>query len=87
MLDFEIMDKALKIAWSKRLTEHDNAAWKTVPEFAATDNGGPSFLIECQYDVKHLSLSTICHPFITLYLSISKNITMTNFQKTLISKT
>ena len=55
MLDFEIMDKALKIAWIKRLSEHDDAAWKIIPEFAATDYGGLSFLIECQYDVKYLS--------------------------------
>ena len=51
MLDFEIMDKALKIAWIKRLTDHNDAAWKIIPEFAATDYGGLSFLIECQYDV------------------------------------
>ena len=31
ILDFEIMDKALKIAWIKRLTEHDDAAWKIIP--------------------------------------------------------
>ena len=56
MLDFEIMDKALKIAWIKRLTVHDDAPWKIIPEFATTEYGGLSFLIECQYDVKHLSL-------------------------------
>ena len=76
MLDFEIMDKALKIDWIKRLIEHDDAAWKIIPEFAATDYGGLSFLIECQYDVKYLSYSTICHPFTTPYLSIGKNIIM-----------
>ena len=59
MLDFEIMDKALKIAWIKRLTEHDDAAWKIIPEFAVTDYGGLSFLIECQYDVKYLSLDNL----------------------------
>ena len=54
MLDFEIME--IKIAWIKRLTEHDDAAWKITPEFAATDYGGLSFVIQCQYEVKHLSL-------------------------------
>ena len=53
------MDKALKIAWIKRLTEHDDAAWKIIPEFAATDYGGLSFLIECQYDAKYLSLDNL----------------------------
>ena len=59
MLDFEIMDKALKIAWIKRLTVHDDAPWKIIPEFATTEYGGLSFLIECQYDVKHLSLDNL----------------------------
>ena len=59
MLDFEIMDKTLKIAWIKRLTDHDDAAWKIIPEFAATDYGGLSFLIECQYDVKYLFLDNL----------------------------
>ena len=55
MVDFEIMDKALKSAWIKRLTDHDDAAFKNIPEFAATDYGGLSFLIECQYDVNYYS--------------------------------
>ena len=59
MLDFEIMNKALKIAWIKRLTDHNNAAWKIIPEFAATDYGGLSFLLECQYDVKYLPLDNL----------------------------
>ena len=87
ILDFEIIDKALKIAWIKRLTEHDDAAWRIIPEFATTDYDGLSFLIQCQYVKLNISLLTIYHPFITSYLSIGKNITMANFQKTLISQT
>ena len=59
MLDFEIMDKALKIAWIKRLTVYDDAPWKIIPEFATTEYSGLSFLIECQYDIKHLSLDNL----------------------------
>ena len=59
MLDFEIMDKALKIAWIKRLAVHDDAPWKLIQEFEGTEYGGLSFLIECQYDVKHLSLDNL----------------------------
>ena len=66
MLDFEIMDKALKIAWIKRLTDHNDAAWKIIPEFAATDYGGLSFLIQCQYDVKQLSLDNLPPFYFTL---------------------
>jgi len=85
MLDFEIMDKALKIAWIKRITEHDDAAWKVIPVFAGTDNGGLSLLIECQYDVKHLSLYNL-PPFYHTLLKYWQKITMINSQKTPISK-
>ncbi|KAL9977401.1 hypothetical protein ACROYT_G014797 [Oculina patagonica] len=54
MMDFELMDKALKIAWIKRITENVDAAWKVIPEFAAAHYGGLSFLTECQYDIKYL---------------------------------
>ena len=65
MLDFEIMDKALKIAWIKRLTDHDDAAWK-ITDWKTTDYGGLSFLIECQYDVRHLSLENLPPFYLTL---------------------
>lgn len=33
MVDFEIMDKALKIAWINRITESSDAVWKLISEF------------------------------------------------------
>ena len=36
------------------------------PEFAATEYGGLSLLIECQYDVKHLSLDNLAPFYQTL---------------------
>ena len=80
MLDFEIMDKALKIAWIKQLTEHDDAAWKIIPEFAATDYGGLSFLIECQYDVKYLSLDNL-PPFYHILLKYWQEYNRDKFSK------
>ena len=32
MLDFEIMDKALKVAGTERLKTPSSAAWKKIPE-------------------------------------------------------
>ncbi|KAL9977877.1 hypothetical protein ACROYT_G015331 [Oculina patagonica] len=58
-MDFELMDKALKIAWIKRITENVDAAWKVIPEFAAAHYGGLSFLTECQYDIKYLCLDNL----------------------------
>ena len=61
-MDFEIMNKALKIAWIKRITENFHPAWKIIPEFAAVKYGGLSFLTKCQYDIKHFNLD-ILPPF------------------------
>ena len=62
MMDFEIMNKALKIAWIKRITENVHPAWKVIPEFAVAKYGGLSFLTKCQYDIKHFNLD-ILPPF------------------------
>ena len=32
MIDFEIMERSLKIAWIKRIVENNQAAWKIIPE-------------------------------------------------------
>ena len=62
MMDFEIMNKALKIAWIKRITKNVHPAWKIIPEFAAAKYGDLSFQIKCQYDIKHFNLD-ILPPF------------------------
>ena len=59
MMDFEIMNKALKIAWIKRITENVQPAWKIIPEFAAAKYGGLSFLTKCQYNIKHFNLDNL----------------------------
>ena len=56
MLDLEIMDKALKVAWIERLKTHSSASWKIIPELGVKQYGGLTFLIKCQYDIKMLSL-------------------------------
>ena len=56
MLDFEIMDKALKVAWIERLTTHSSTSWKIIPELGVKQYRGLTFLIKCQYDIKMLSL-------------------------------
>ena len=58
-MDFEIMNKALKIAWIKRITENVQPAWKIIPEFTAAKCGGLSFLTKCQYDIKHFNLDNL----------------------------
>ena len=38
MIDFEIMERSLKIAWIKRITEASDASWKIIPNQAALLN-------------------------------------------------
>jgi len=59
MIDFEIMTKALKIAWIITKTEHVHPLIEIIPELAATKYGGLSFLPECQYYIKHLCLENL----------------------------
>ena len=59
MIDFEIMEKALKLAWIERLKTHNDASWKAIPEFCTSQYGGISFLIDCQYDFKSLYLENL----------------------------
>ena len=59
MIDFEIMERALKIAWIKRITEGGDASWKTILNYAVRQFGGVDFLINCDYDVKSLNLEQL----------------------------
>ena len=45
MIDFEIMERTLKIAWIKRITESGDASWKTILNYAVRQFGGVDFLI------------------------------------------
>ena len=54
MIDFEIMERSLKIAWIKRIAQSSNASWK-IPNQALSQYGGLEFLIECDYDPKLLN--------------------------------
>ena len=59
MIDFEIMERALKITWIKRIAEAGDASWKTILNYAVRQFGGIDFLINCDYDVKALNLEQL----------------------------
>ena len=59
MIDFEIMERSLKIAWIKRFTENSDAAWKAIPNHAVSQLGGLEFLVKCDYDLKLLNLDQL----------------------------
>ena len=59
MIDFEIMERPLKIAWIKRITEASDASWKIISNQAASQYGGLEFLTKCDYDFNLLDLENI----------------------------
>ena len=59
MLDFEVMDKALKLVWIEPLKTNSSASWKIIPELGVKQYGGLTFLIKCHYDIKMLSLDNL----------------------------
>ena len=59
MIDFEIMERALKIAWIKRIAKGGDVSWKSILSYAVRQFGGIDFLINCDYDVKVLNLEQL----------------------------
>ena len=54
MVDFGLMEIALKIAWIQRIRQNSDAAWKVIPEYALSHLGGFAFLLDCRYDLNLL---------------------------------
>ena len=59
MIDFNIMNKALKVAWIRRLQSRSDALWKIIPDAVLENLGGISFVSQCNYDVKFLQLNNL----------------------------
>ena len=59
MTDFNIMNKALKVAWIPRLQTNTDVSWKTIPELALEHHGGLSFLTHYDYDINLLKLNRL----------------------------
>jgi len=59
MIDFEVMNTALKIVWIKRICQNSDSSWKTLIGHFFRERGGLSFLLNCRYDVKLLNLNNV----------------------------
>ena len=55
MIDFEVMNTALKIVWIKRICQNSDYSWKTLIEHFFRERGGLSFLL----NVKLLNLNNV----------------------------
>ena len=75
IIDFEIMERLLKIAWIKRIAESSNASWKIIPNQALNQYEGLKFLIEFDYDPKLLNLENLPEFYHTIlnYWQTSEN--------------
>ena len=54
MVDFEIMDKALKIAWIQRIAEPSEAVWKLIPEYATIHYCGFILFVPVYFTAIHV---------------------------------
>ena len=68
MIDFGIMETALKISWIPRIQQNSDAGRKAIPEYLLSHHGGLAFLSHCRYDIKLLQLPNL-PPF---YYSVLK---------------
>ena len=59
MCDFAIMEKALKIAWIKRIQNEVPSSWNIIPDVMVQQHGNLFFLTRCNYDLKMLSLENL----------------------------
>ena len=59
MCDFAIMEKALKIAWIKRIQNEVPSSWKIIYDVMVQQRGNLFFLTRCSYDPKMLSLENL----------------------------
>ena len=53
------MERALKIAWIKRIVENRDASWKAIPNYLVSKFGGLDFLVTCDYDLNLLNLESL----------------------------
>jgi len=58
MLDYDHIIKALRLSWLKRIIDPDYSGfWKLYLNYLLRSEGG-LFLIECNYDINHVTLPT-----------------------------
>ena len=59
MIDFSLMNKALKCIWIKRFTLNENSAWTVIPNEATSHLRSFSFLSKCYCSSKDISITEL----------------------------
>jgi len=58
MIDYETMIKALRLSWLMRITDEDSSGFWTSYLNYLLDNEGGLFLLQCNYDVNQINISS-----------------------------
>ena len=62
MTDYETMIKALRLSWLKCITDEDSSGfWKCYLNYLLENEGGLFLLLQCNYDVNHINISSTFH--------------------------
>ena len=59
MIDFSLVNKALKCTWIRRFRLNENSAWTVIPNEATSHLGGFSFLSKCYCSSKDISIKEL----------------------------
>ena len=59
MIDFTLMNKALKSIWIKRFHLSENSAWTVIPNEATSHLGGLTFLLTCNCNSMDLNIKEL----------------------------
>ena len=59
MIDFTLMNKALKCIWIKRFSLNKNSAWTVIPNEATSHLGGFTFLTTCNCKRNDISIKEL----------------------------
>ena len=59
MIDFSLVNKALKCTWIRRFRLNENSAWTVIPNEATSHLGGFSFLSKCYCSSKDISIKKL----------------------------
>ena len=63
MIDFTLMNKALKCIWIKRFSLNENSAWTVIPNEATSHLGGFTSSLPATAKVTTLALKSYRHSF------------------------
>ena len=59
MIDFSLMNKALKCVWVKRFNSKREKAWRVIPDEATSHKGSFSFLLSCNCNCKDANVKDL----------------------------